>query len=136
MRRAFIAIFAGLFLGGLAAFAMLYEHPDPVRQRLELVTLGMTQDDVEIAMDMAPTEFSEWRGLDVLIFQGRTGDAEVQIDQVTRRVVNKGWADTRRESDFALIFRDIVKKTDSSLRLPLLTCQQQELNLCEPANCQ
>ena len=88
-------------------FAMLYEPPDPVRQRLELVQLGMTHDEVEIAMDAAPI-LVELPGmkLDVLTFPGRKGMAEVHVSHETRRVVRKGWASTRRESDLALIWRN------------------------------
>ena len=51
MRRVVATVAAGLFLIGLAIVAMTYTPPDPVRQRLELVQLGMTQDDVELTFD-------------------------------------------------------------------------------------
>lgn len=87
------------------AVALTYRPSDPVQQKLEFVNLGMTQDEVETAMDMPPTVLTEWRGMDVLTFQGRSGVAEVQISQQTWRVVGKGWSPDGRESPLVLVWR-------------------------------
>jgi len=90
-------ITAAIILALIAAcvIIMTYESPDLVQERFEHVRLGMTQDEVEQVMDAAPG-LAIWKGMDVFIFEGRTGIAEVQIDMQTRRVIRKRWSPQQR----------------------------------------
>src|SRR5262245_57296218 len=103
-RRILVTVVAGIILIAAAVVAMMYERPDPARDRLELVQIGMTHDGVELAMDAAPSSLFECNGLETLTFDGRTGVAEVYVRQATRRVVGKEWV-PHQESNWLRFWR-------------------------------
>lgn len=60
---------------------------EPLQGQLDLVLIGMTQDDVENILG-APSVFTPWGALDVLTYQGRDGVAEVLNHKRRRSRVN------------------------------------------------
>jgi hypothetical protein len=110
-----------LILAAVAACVViaLYEPPDPIRERLDRVQLGMTHDQVEVTMDMAPDLLADVNGRDLLRFRGRSGVAEVHIDQRTWCVVEKRWASVGRELEIERMWRwDVwmIEQKDCRLR--------------------
>lgn len=76
---------------------------EPLRDQLNLVQFGMTQDEV-VEILGEPNGFGELRSVDVMTYKGRTGVAQVQIDRMTGRVVFTRWTD-RSEREWWQIWR-------------------------------